>query len=318
MTREIFFWAFVTVLGLVHSAQAWGSLGHKTVANVALNFLQPEVLASVQTILAADERKTRPNPSIVDVATWADEWSLKKDGVFSKPFHFIDANDDPPFECNVDLDRDCDQSRGCVVTAIANYTQQLRPPSRSNANDTAAALKFLVHFIGDVTQPLHTGGGLGRNVLSFWKGKMKRLHAVWDTDMVIKLAGPDNEESLAAWTNTIVNEINNGTYKTLMPEWLRCTDPSEALNCALQWAIDSNSLICTYVLKDDLENMELSGKYYQGAAPIIQQQIAKGGVRLAAWLNTLFGSGEPGKLPFAGDRLVIQNAILENRFGDRD
>lgn len=134
-----------------------------------------------------------------------------------------------------------------MLPRSANYTQQLRLPSRLNANDTAAALKFLVHFIGDVTQPLHTEGIIGRNALVSWKGKMKHPHTgtsgilvvhtlrteiiciVWDTDMVIELAGPDNEESLAAWTNTIVNEINNGTYKTLIPEWLGCTDPSEAL-----------------------------------------------------------------------------------------
>lgn len=145
MPRGIFFWGFVTVLGLVHSAQAWGSLGmcrsqsysaklniafvflppvlgylrpgHKTVANVALHFLQPEVLASIQTILVADERKTLPNPSIVDVATWADDWSRKRDGAFSKTFHHIDALDDPPFECNVVLERDCSGS-GCIVTAM--------------------------------------------------------------------------------------------------------------------------------------------------------------------------------------------------------
>lgn len=106
--------AFSLVLNFLEYQQ----LGHKTVANVALNFLQPEVLASVQTILAADERKTLPNPSIVDVAAWADEWSHKKDGVFSKMFHFIEARDDPPLECNVNLDRDCDQSRGCIITAM--------------------------------------------------------------------------------------------------------------------------------------------------------------------------------------------------------
>lgn len=47
--------------------------------------------------------------------------------------------------------------------------------------------------------------------------------------MVTKLAGGDNEASLEAWTNTIVDEINNGTYKTVIPEWISCTDPSDAL-----------------------------------------------------------------------------------------
>lgn len=86
-------------------------------ANVALHFLEPEALATAQAILAADERKTLPNPSIVDVANWADEWARKRDGAFSKPFHYIDAQDDPPLECNVVMERDCPES-GCVVTAM--------------------------------------------------------------------------------------------------------------------------------------------------------------------------------------------------------
>ncbi|KIO19670.1 hypothetical protein M407DRAFT_82494 [Tulasnella calospora MUT 4182] len=299
----------ITVIGLASSVQAWGGLGHKTVANVALQFLQEDALAGVEAVLAADGHKESDNPSIVDVATWADAFGRKKGGTFSKKFHYINAHDDPPFECNVDLERDCSEKGECIVKAIANYTQRLIRPSR-NVNDTADALKFLVHFIGDITQPLHTEdkerGGNGIPVA--WNGNgNKNLHSVWDTNMVKKLAGSDNEENLNAWTDIIVNEINNGSYKPLIPEWLNCTDPRDALNCALKWATDSNSFICTYVLKNDTDGWELSGSYYRGAAPIIQQQIAKGGVRLAVWLNQLFGSGEPGKLPLDRAQVIIQN-----------
>ncbi|KAG8900515.1 hypothetical protein FRC00_012483 [Tulasnella sp. 408] len=293
----------VPVLGLVSPA------GHKAVANVALHFLEPEVLATAHAILAADERKTRLSPSIVDVATWADEWAHKKGGVFSKPFHYIDAEDNPPFECNVVLERDCPES-GCVVTAIANYTEQLvkRSGLNANVNDIADALKFLVHFLGDIAQPVHAEHlPRGKDSSVRWEGKMTSLHAVWDTSMIIKLAGPDTEENLDTWTSTIVNEINNGSYKPLIPEWLSCTDPSDALNCALKWVTDSNSFICTYVLKNDTTGWELSGSYYRGAVPIIQQQVAKGGLRLAAWLNRLLGSKELGEPPLFRTPLLIQS-----------
>ncbi|KAG8891615.1 hypothetical protein FRC00_013377, partial [Tulasnella sp. 408] len=82
-------------------------------------------------------------------------------------------------------------------------------------------------------------------------------------------------------------------------------------SCALEWAIDSNKIICDFVLKTDPTNKELSGTYYRGAAPIIQQQIAKGGVRLAVWLNQLFGSGEAGQLPPVHNRVVVQGASLK-------
>ncbi|KAG8917509.1 hypothetical protein FRC01_002401, partial [Tulasnella sp. 417] len=287
---------------------------HKTVASVALQFLQEDALAGVEAVLAADGHKDpdTDNPTIIDVATWADSFHRKKGGAFSKKFHYINAHDEPPFECNVDLERDCSEKGECIVKAIANYTERLIRPSR-NVNDTADALKFLFHFIGDITQPLHTEdrekGGNGIPVT--WNGnENKNLHSVWDTDMVTKLAGRDTEGNRDAWTTTIVNEINSGKYRRLVPDWLSCTDVNDALSCALEWAIDSNKLICDYVLTTDPTNKELSGTYYRGAAPIIQQQIAKGGVRLAVRLNQLFGLGEAGKLPLAGNRLVIQDGSL--------
>ncbi|KAG8930907.1 hypothetical protein FRC00_000942 [Tulasnella sp. 408] len=300
----------LTAVGLASSVHAWGQLGHKTVANVALQFLSQDALAGVEGVLARDGHKKSPNPSIVDVATWADDWAHKKGGAFSKMFHYIDAQDNPPFECNVDLERDCSDAGGCVVKAIANYTEQLISPSR-NVNDTADALKFLVHFVGDITQPLHAENIArgGNDIRVTWKGnRNKKLHGVWDTDIITALAGPDNEANRDAWTETIVSEITDGSYKDQVPEWLSCTDVNDALNCALQWATDSNWYICDYVLATDPAGKELSGTYYRGAAPIVQAQIAKGGVRLAVFLNQLFGSGQPGQLPLASNRLVAQNS----------
>ncbi|KAG8930909.1 hypothetical protein FRC00_000944, partial [Tulasnella sp. 408] len=221
----------IVAVGLASSVRAWGGLGHKTVANVAIRFLEEETLANVEAVLAADGHKQSDNPSLVDVATWADSFGRKKGGTFSKKFHYINAHDDPPFTCDVDLQRDCSDKGGCIVKAIANYTERLIRPSR-NVNDTADALKFLVHFIGDITQPLHTEdkerGGNGIPVK--WNGnENKNLHSAWDTDMVTKLAGKDNEENRDAWTTTIVDEINNGKYRRLVPDWLGCTDVNDAL-----------------------------------------------------------------------------------------
>ncbi|KAG8912141.1 hypothetical protein FRC00_005181 [Tulasnella sp. 408] len=304
----------LTFVGLASSVQAWGGLGHKTVANVALQFLQADALAGVEAILAADGHKRSPNPSIVDVAVWADSFSHSPTGEFSKAYHYIDARDEPPFQCNVNLARDCAGPEECVVKAIGKYTQQLIRPSR-NVNDTADALKFLIHFVGDITQPLHTEekekGGNGIRIR--WKGqtgKKYNLHSAWDTHMVTELAGDDNDTNRDEWTSILVEEITNGSYKDLVPKWLSCSDINDALNCALEWAIDSNKLICEYVLKTDPAGKELSGSYFRGAAPIIDEQIAKGGVRLAVWLNQLFGSGVPGQLPTVENRFVIQDRSL--------
>lgn len=302
---------FITAIGFASAAYAWGGLGHKTVANVALQFLRKDALAKVEVILAADGHKKTANPSIADVAMWAEEYGGTREGSFSKSYHHIDAIDDPPFECNVDLQRDCSGTE-CLVTAITNHTEQLLKPGMS-ADDTAKALKFLVHLLGDATQPLHNEGQArgGNDIRVRWNGQSKNFHTVWDTDMITKFAGHDNETNRDTWTTTIVNEIINGSYKDLVPSWLNCTDIHDALNCALQWSIDSNQIVCNYVLRTDPAGKELNGTYYQGASPIIQEQIAKGGVRLAVWLNQHFGTGEAGRLPLAKNRLVVQDTSLQ-------
>lgn len=113
--------------------------------------------------------------------------------------------------------------------------------------------------------------------------------------MITKLAGADNAADLTAWTNTIVTSIKSGSYKSQLSTWLSCVDITkaqvpnsldsvvldwrlpEAQTCATAWATDANAFDCSYVLNPiPAANSELSGAYYTGAAPIIQQQIAKG------------------------------------------
>lgn len=90
---------------------------------------------------------------LANIASWADDYRETTAGSWSAPLHFIDAEDDPPTSCDVDYDRDCGSS-GCSVSAIVNYTQRVGD-GRLSATNTQQALKFLVHFVGDITQPLH-------------------------------------------------------------------------------------------------------------------------------------------------------------------
>jgi len=102
------------LLQLLPAAHAWGTLGHDTVALIAQNFVtSPKKFC--QTVL-----NDTSSSYLANVATWADSFRYTAAGEFSKPFHFIDAEDDPPHACNVDYQRDCGEE-GCVVSAIANY-----------------------------------------------------------------------------------------------------------------------------------------------------------------------------------------------------
>lgn len=109
LTPAVAIWAFVPI------AAAWGSLGHETVAYIASNFVAAETKTLFQTILYNDS-----SSYLASVATWADSFRYTAAGKFSAPFHFIDAEDNPPTSCGVTYSRDCSE-KGCVIGAIKNY-----------------------------------------------------------------------------------------------------------------------------------------------------------------------------------------------------
>jgi len=151
-------------------------------------------------------------------------------------------------------------------------------------------MEFLVHFLGDVTQPLHDEaeqvGGNGIKVT--WDGAATNLHHCWDTQMVEKAAGGGNTAAIqASFSQTLIGRIDGGSYSNQKADWVSCVDITTASDCAVTWAQDANAFNCQYVLKSDESGQELDGDYYTGAEPIIELQIAKGGYRLGAWLNKL-------------------------------
>jgi len=122
------------VSALLPAAQAWGTLGHMTVGVIAQAFLTPQALNWTRSLLS-ESTATSLSPAPLDsanpfqasqhlalAAPWADTYRATPAGAFSEPFHFIDANDNPPHTCNVDVARDC-PVKGCLVSAIANYVR---------------------------------------------------------------------------------------------------------------------------------------------------------------------------------------------------
>ena len=111
----------IALLGAASGAHAWGVLGHATVATIATHYLTDQAKDYVSGLLG-------DGVSMASVASWADEYRSTKAGKFSAPYHFIDAEDNPPTSCSVDTSRDCGTG-GCVVSAIANYV--CRTPTKS-------------------------------------------------------------------------------------------------------------------------------------------------------------------------------------------
>ncbi|TVY92305.1 Nuclease S1 [Lachnellula willkommii] len=133
------------------TSHAWGSLGHETIAYIASNFVCPATQSLFQTIL-----HNQTTSYLAGVATWADSFRYTAAGRFSAPFHFIDAEDDPPASCGVVYARDC-PVEGCVVGAIRNYTAQLLDPDLGAGSRNMAA-KFVVHrWATALTTAIKTG-----------------------------------------------------------------------------------------------------------------------------------------------------------------
>src|SRR5437016_5035079 len=120
---------------------AWGPEGHSLVARLAAAHLTPKVSAKVQAILG-------PGVTMASVASWADQ--VRNQRRETAPWHFIDIPIDKP---HLDMARDCPKE-GCVISKIEEFTKQLADP-KLTPEQKREPLMFLIHFIGDMHQPLH-------------------------------------------------------------------------------------------------------------------------------------------------------------------
>ncbi|KAF2738667.1 hypothetical protein EJ04DRAFT_520320 [Polyplosphaeria fusca] len=280
-----------SLLAAIPQACAWGTLGHTTVALIAQNFASKDTITFVQNLLNDSSATYMAN-----VATWADSYRSTAEGKFSAPLHYIDANDSPPEICNVDFDRDCPEE-GCVVSAIANYTTRVKDAKVSNV-EQQKALKWIIHFLGDIHQPLHDEAlEVGGNTINVTFSNTKtNLHHIWDSNMPEKLVGGYAISDAEKWSKTLIADITNGTYANETSSWLEGMNIEDAQSSAMVWATDSNAFVCSTVVPDGVdgvEGKELEGAYYDTAIPVIEMQIAKAGYRLAAWLNYIV-TGEAG------------------------
>lgn len=190
----------------------------------------------------------------------------------------------------------------------------------SDAN-VEEALKFLVHFIGDLTQPLHdealeTGGN---DIKVTFDGYSDNLHSDWDTYIPEKKVGGSALSDAQDWANTLVEEIKSGNLSSQAASWIDGDDVSDAVATATKWASDANSYVCSVVMPDGvaaLQKGDLYPDYYNSAIGTVELQIAKGGYRLGNWLNLIYKSGVAKRdLSATGER---EGSIAQSDIQGRD
>ncbi len=153
-------------------AFAWGKVGHRAVAEIAQDNLTKNAAAQVSALLASDGAK-----DMASVAVWSDEPENKTPP--GRPMHTVRMDPDgSPY----DPSRDCNFDRPCVVKAIEQAEATLSDPA-SPLDQRIVALKDLIHFVGDIHQPLHTAKNIGRQRVIL-NGRQLMLHQVWDTSII--------------------------------------------------------------------------------------------------------------------------------------
>ncbi|KOS19940.1 Nuclease S1 [Escovopsis weberi] len=278
--------AITLTIASLPSALAWGSLGHIATAYLASHLVSNTTEAHLKDLL-----RNQNDDYLASVASWADSVRYTKWGRFTKNFHFIDSHDNPPDDCSVDFKRDC-KAGECILTSMANYTRQMLDADLSPWRRAQAA-KFVIHFVGDLHQPLHNEdvahGGNSIHVL--WQGKEYNLHHVWDTRIAEKWIGAHGKPTRHArkWAVQLADEIKTGKYAAHRDAWLKDLDMDNAVDTALAWARECNAVVCTHVFPEGPEairGQELSGEYFEKAGPVIERLVAQAGVRMAVWLDT--------------------------------
>lgn len=295
--RAPFFLATTLVLGLwlvAPPAWAWGYEGHQVVALVAQHYLQPEVRRRVDAILATDD-STLVRHDIASEATWADKWrdaggDLDANGQHrTAKWHYVNLELVRPsltWACwgHKPLPRGVAASQGpwqsCVVDKINQFQAELAAPDTS-PRERLLALKFLLHLVGDLHQPLHAaddhdyGGndvrvsGLGR--------RSTTLHRAWDTTFVAQLNRSPQRlaDQLVARISTVERQ-----------RWQRGTPADWAWEA---WDIARRDAYGPLPARRRGAVVKLDAAYVRQAQSDVALQLSRAGVRLAWLLNRALG-----------------------------
>jgi len=266
-TRQFLTIAATMILPVL-SSFGWGYDGHRIVGKIASFYLTEKAKSKVRKLIG--------NESLAEVSTWADEVRREDAYSWSSKLHYINF---PRNSSEIDLDRDC-RDGACVVGAIDRFSTELADPSLSR-KERVEALKFLVHFVGDIHQPFHVSYASdrgGNRVKTDYNEEQPNLHSVWDTHLIKTRMGDGDWKALARELKNEITVINRRRWKrTLDPlKWAQeCVPITRGIYGRLNWP-------------DDGEFRELPASYYLENIEIVEGRLKIAGVRLAGLLNEVF------------------------------
>lgn len=263
---SLLFAAATAILLAPAPALAWGKTGHRVIAALADAQLSGLARAHVRELLGVE--------SLDEAATWPDEMRSDPSEFWQKtasPWHYVTLNgityDEAPPE-------------GDALEALARFSATLKSPHAS-LEDKQLALRFIVHLVADLHQPLHAGRCCdrgGNDVKVKWFGRETNLHAVWDSALV--------DEQQLSFTEYAARLQRHTSDAEVIAWW--DIDPRG-------WISESGQIRdSVYPAGTDAKPFpDLSYSYAYRFTPVLERRLSQAGVRLAAYLNAIYAKPQP-------------------------
>ncbi len=294
----------IVVLLLLTPGQAWcwGDEGHQMVARIAAAHLTERARQAVADLLRQDAAVTGGGSAeqvveaMARAAIWPDHVPGGKGA--TAPWHYIDIG---LFEGPSNMAARCPEGN-CIVAKMNLYLANLKQHRPDGAWPEYKELEFLLHFAGDIHQPLHCAtdadaGGNCVNVAGF--EPLRNLHAVWDVALVRKLMARDGPGMLAAMEARYQGKRdrwqNYGSVENIAAESFRLAK-SQAYGKArpripvVATFVDVQPRYCATQSPESVRGVQVDGprSYRNASLAVVESQLYRAGVRLAAMLNEIY------------------------------
>lgn len=255
------FFMLAAIILMAHTAFCWGVIGHRVVAEIAQQHLSKKAKKELKKLIGRE--------TLAWWANWPD--FIKSDSTWrhASQWHYVDLPGHMQKDAFITALKALPGKN--LYTQINDLKAQLKNTSLPLAQ-RQVALRFLIHLIGDLHQPLHVGRDEdqgGNKIVVYWFEKKTNLHSLWDSMLIefqqysyteyAKVLDIADENKVKAWQNSSLEDWFFESHQ--MSDSIYAASPNEA---------------------------KLSYKYNYDFQHVLDEQLLKGGVRLAAVLNEVF------------------------------
>lgn len=275
----------IGLMAVLFVCGGWGPDGHAIIAEIAWREMTPEAQRRAKELLSGEE--------MASVASWAD--GVRRDGAYAwtGPLHYVNLSADAT---GYDHARDCPDA-GCVVSGVRDFAA-LTVDGGADEKTRREALMFVIHFVGDLHQPLHAGRGVdrgGNDIKTVFFGAERNLHSVWDSGILDRAGGRSEPE---AWP-LVAERLSAGIDAADRLAWLADADGTDLAGTAGRWVFESHRLAERYCYPVT-PGAAIGEAYVAETLGVVELRLSQAGVRLGAMLNGLLDLASAGLTASAG------------------